>query len=591
MLAALPHYSLAAVPWNDVNILIVTDVHSWIAGHPHPDHDPALDAGYGHVLSLHEHLSAAAAANGRDLFLVQNGDLNDGTGFSRKPPAALVPLLQRMPFDALTTGNHELYENENIDYIAQPGGFINSWRGSYLTSNTLNASTGAHLGASHKLLIGRASGVRLLAFGFLYDMTNHDDHVTVTPVEEVVRQAWFLAALNATHQYDALLFLTHMGYADPLVDMLLAASRAVVGEAVPILFVTGHTHVRAYRALDAHAAAYEAGHYLDTVGFASFALAPSPPNASFAHMNIDANRAVMAAAANLTGPDALMTPAGAALQNEITRTASDLGLDQRLGCAPRTYATHAPFASNASLWRLYLREVTVQAALGGNTSRIAIQTTGSLRYDLYAGPVTSNDVWTMCPFADRYWRVAPAVSGDDMQAVMSALHAHAPDTPSSDSRLPAYAATSTPESSRVYELWTVDFNLAAVTRAYEAQTGGRASPVRMLEGRTSTDLWMAWVPRAWPCSSAGTGAVDGDMSDDQSLPLPLLMSLVTIVMAVVFLALLTLLLLLRGRLCTRRAAPLQSVRFVDAAGGVTTPTKAASPSAVEMPVVGGSTSV
>jgi 2',3'-cyclic-nucleotide 2'-phosphodiesterase (5'-nucleotidase family) len=111
---------LATLPWGDVNFLIVTDVHSWVAGHLHPDHDPMLDANYGHLLSMHEHLAAAAAARGRDLFFVDNGDLNDGTGFSRKPPAALVPLLRRMPFDALTTGNHELYENENIDFLAQP---------------------------------------------------------------------------------------------------------------------------------------------------------------------------------------------------------------------------------------------------------------------------------------------------------------------------------------------------------------------------------------------------------------------------------------------------------------------------------------
>ena len=206
MLAAL--LPLASLPWSDVNLLIVTDVHSWVAGHPHPDHDPVLDADYGHVLSLHEHLAATAAASGRDLFFVQNGDLNDGTGFSRKPPAALLPLLQRMPFDALTTGNHELYENENIDFLAQPGGFIDSWTGSFLTANTLNATTGEHLGASHKLLVGPNSGVRVLTFGFLYDMTNHGDHVTVTPVEEVVAQAWFLAALNATEAYDALVFLT-----------------------------------------------------------------------------------------------------------------------------------------------------------------------------------------------------------------------------------------------------------------------------------------------------------------------------------------------------------------------------------------------
>ena len=26
------------LPWSDVNLLIVTDVHSWVAAHPHTDH-------------------------------------------------------------------------------------------------------------------------------------------------------------------------------------------------------------------------------------------------------------------------------------------------------------------------------------------------------------------------------------------------------------------------------------------------------------------------------------------------------------------------------------------------------------------------
>ena len=63
------------------------------------------------MLSLYERLAASAAQAGRDLFFVQNGDLNDGTGLSRVPPATLVPLIQKMPFDALTTvrrGNPDL---------------------------------------------------------------------------------------------------------------------------------------------------------------------------------------------------------------------------------------------------------------------------------------------------------------------------------------------------------------------------------------------------------------------------------------------------------------------------------------------------
>jgi len=424
----------AVLPWNDVNLLIVTDVHSWVAGHAHPDHTPLLDADYGYVLSLYEHLSAAAAASGRDVFFLQNGDLNDGTGFSRAPPAALLPLLQHLPFDALTTGNHELYQNTNIDFLAQPGGFIDSWRGSYLTSNTLNATTGQPLGARSRLLVGNASGVRVLAFGFLYDMKNHDDHVIVTRVEDVVREPWFFEALNATDAYDALLFLTHMDFRDSLVDVLHAAARSAVGAAVPIQFVTGHSHIRAYRDLDARAASYEAGHYLDTVGFASFGLSSSSSAAAaFAHLDIDANQASMAAAAGVDGPASLLTAAGAALQSEIKRVGAGLGLDRLLGCSPRAYARKSPLGAADSLWRLFLANITTDTALAGNASRIVMQSTGSLRYDVYPGPVTANDVWTMCagaryasagpasapdvaarparpgrcPFADRFWRVAP----------------------------------------------------------------------------------------------------------------------------------------------------------------------------------------
>lgn len=41
-------------------------------------------------------------------------------------------------------------------------------------------------------------------------MPDHDDSIEVTPVEEAVKQRWFLEALNATDSFDALLFLAHM---------------------------------------------------------------------------------------------------------------------------------------------------------------------------------------------------------------------------------------------------------------------------------------------------------------------------------------------------------------------------------------------
>jgi hypothetical protein len=36
-------------------------------------------------------------------------------------------------------------------------------------------------------------------------------------------------------------------------------------------------------------------------------------------------------------------------------------------------------------------------------------------------------------------------------------------------------------------------------QAYEAQTNRNETPVVMLNGSTTTELWFDWVPRAWPC--------------------------------------------------------------------------------------------
>jgi hypothetical protein len=166
----------------------------------------------------------------------------------------------------------------------------------------------------------------------------------------------------------------------------------------------------------------------------------------------------------------LLTADGAALQAEIMRVAATLGLNDVLGCAPRTYRTYLPLSSAESLWRLWMQEVTTQAALGSNTSRIVVQSTDALRYDLFSGPVTRNDTLTMFP-ADRYWRVASNVNGVDLRMILSSLGAGPgnssgttrrraralqsgalppPPPPPPPPPLPAYAATSAPVEGRMY---------------------------------------------------------------------------------------------------------------------------------------------
>lgn len=75
----------------DVNVIIITDDHSWVGGHGAHE---SLNADYGHVLSFYERLVNSTE---KDIFLIHNGDFIDGTGLSTYPPVHLEPILLKMP--------------------------------------------------------------------------------------------------------------------------------------------------------------------------------------------------------------------------------------------------------------------------------------------------------------------------------------------------------------------------------------------------------------------------------------------------------------------------------------------------------------
>lgn len=162
----------ASVTFQDVNIFAVTDVHSWLAGGDKESTGTNLDATFGDLVSFIERARAAASKVGKDVFLVDNGDVIDGTGLSNIADdhcKYVLPLMQQVPFDALNCGNHELYNETTLEEF-QSSGYIAHWKGTYLTSNILNVSSGKHIGSTSTLLVGKHSGVRLLTLGFMYEM-------------------------------------------------------------------------------------------------------------------------------------------------------------------------------------------------------------------------------------------------------------------------------------------------------------------------------------------------------------------------------------------------------------------------------------
>jgi 2',3'-cyclic-nucleotide 2'-phosphodiesterase (5'-nucleotidase family) len=154
-----------------------------------------------------------------------NGDWIDGTGLAMNGDAQhLIPILEKMNFDAVTVGNHELYMNSVIAEMMQPAGFIEFLGHRYVSSNVVRTERpDRSIGNKYTLLRGRHAN--LLVFGFLYEMKDTGDLVTVAAVNATVQEPWFQAAVKATNDYHAILVLAHMDVNDPLLQIILSAIR------------------------------------------------------------------------------------------------------------------------------------------------------------------------------------------------------------------------------------------------------------------------------------------------------------------------------------------------------------------------------
>jgi hypothetical protein len=350
-----------------------------------------------------------------------------------------------------------------------------------------------------------------------------------------------------------------MDCVDPLVTVLLDAirNRTVHRPNLPIQFITGHTHRRAFQVLDPYAASFEPGHYLDTVGFVSFPLDRSrgmaddgsasnttaphrtkkamaagetvpPGNAlrgkssttvtevlpRFQHVYFDANVDVLRD--SLGKSHRLDTVDGKRLEASIWSTRHALGLDARLGCAPRSYYLGAPLHTPSSLWELYLRQVLPSQLLHGNESVVFLQRTGALRYSLLRGDVTLDDVIAVDPFNDTVYVVTDRILGEVVARAFANLTR--PED-SGDWRLPAVGMTALHiDASRSYALLTGEYEVPFVTgllqRAVADASGLHLHP-RPLRCSTpgshdciyTANLWRDFVRSAWPdCPAASPAA-------------------------------------------------------------------------------------
>jgi hypothetical protein len=253
----------------------------------------------------------------------------------------------------------------------------------------------------------------------------------------------------------------------------------------------------------------EAGRFLDTVGFVSFPKQSSyvahsrdensPSSTLFRHAFLDANKQSLAIALGVDKAADLSVPEGSKLSMFIHDSQRELRLGSILGCSPSTFKLDASPGDPNSLWGLYLNHVVPTQLFKGKSGNVFVQRTGALRYSLFDGQVTMDDVIAVCPFNDTIYQVAKKIRGHILLQIISQANRPVSTGPG----LPDFAVSpSHIEPHRDYSIYVPDWSVREMRERIVNATGRIDAPVS--QTRTSTtNLWRDFVVQSWPsCDEA-----------------------------------------------------------------------------------------
>ncbi|TRM68855.1 Metallo-dependent phosphatase-like protein [Schizophyllum amplum] len=422
--------------WGDFNVMHTTDTHGWLLGHqkeswPEPNYSGDL----GDFASFVAHMKKIAEEKDVDLLLVDSGDLHDGTGISDGFPAGGVDahdsneFLKQIPYDIMAIGNHELYIYENT--LDMYNNFAPDLNGRYLSSN-VNITVFGENNETINVPVGERfakfttrKGRRVTSFGVLFDFTGNDDNTTVQTVADMVKEDWFVDAIQ--EEPDVFLLVGHMPVREDNWPLVFDAIRTV-HPTTPILIFGGHTHIRDCVQLDGRSMALESGRYMETLGWMSANLNDRhKKNITFSRRYLDPNR-VTYQFHTLTSNHTFDTEEGANITQGLLDLAEQYDLDYLYGTAPMDYTIdRVPYPSNNSLLSLFVSEATPLVLSANNTANstrpaLFLTNSGSQRFDLYKGPFTKNDQLTASPFVDA-WLYMPEVEYGVAKQVLDIINA------------------------------------------------------------------------------------------------------------------------------------------------------------------------
>ncbi|EUC37061.1 hypothetical protein COCCADRAFT_86519 [Bipolaris zeicola 26-R-13] len=416
---------LRDLPWAQLNFLHTTDIHGWWGGHLQ---EASYSSDWGDYVSFAKHMREKADADRSDMLLVDTGDRVEGNAIydSSKPRGKFTyEIAKEQKIDLICSGNHELYKANTAE-----GEFFHTvpdFKGNYIASNLdiYNPKTGKlePLAQRFKKFTTKNQGIRILAFGFLFDFTGNANNSVVQRVEDTVKEEWFTEALK-DQDVDLILVFGHVDIRSTEYALLFSTIRALHWD-TPIQFFGGHTHIRDYKIFDSKSVALESGRYMETIGFMSIAglstggtkdAAPVPQSSAltFSRRYIDNNLFSMH---HHTGKDDQTFPTehGKKVSEAIGDARESLGLGKVYGCTPQDlWISRRPYPHNESIFTWIEEQLLPQSIEKSDRIRdggkaLVLTNTGAIRFDIFKGPFTKDTKFLVSPFtsAIRYIKDVP----------------------------------------------------------------------------------------------------------------------------------------------------------------------------------------
>ncbi|KAJ7905761.1 5'-nucleotidase [Mycena olivaceomarginata] len=392
-----------------------------------------------------------------DLLLVDSGDLHDGTGLSDGYPAGGVDAQQsneffrKLPYDVLTIGSFPFLTfllGHLQPKTRQPR--ANTLDMHIILPRTSTAVT--TLSSNVNITIDGVSkpvGSRLSKFqdaqrprserhlAVLYDITR------TNAANTTVQTVRFSRCIIKDEPRQSSSIAGHMPVSRDNCEwpLVFNAIRAV-HPLTPILILGGHSHIRDCVQLDGRSMSLESGRYMEDCWVDE----RGPPGAQGPWAS--APQRARTIAPPRTSPSVAVPhwprqflirhDVGRSITKGLEQLAKKFDLSFTYGTAPHDFMIRAaPFPSNNSL--LSLMAEVMPIALTVNNTRasvpnIMITNSGSLRFDIYAGPFTKNDQLTASSFADSFLYI-PNVPFSVANAVLPALNGAGADNRKRDEGL------------------------------------------------------------------------------------------------------------------------------------------------------------